>query len=111
MVMVASLGAPLERNARARNRCTRHIALLPSATGQSESLANVPGLPLKSMSLRPFGLELAGRLQLTLITSSEGENDMHNLAQDLRFGVRQMLKAPGFAIATILTIALGIGAT
>lgn len=36
---------------------------------------------------------------------------MHNLAQDLRFGVRQMLKAPGFAIATILTIALGIGAT
>jgi predicted permease len=36
---------------------------------------------------------------------------MHNLLQDLRFGIRQMLKAPGFAIATILTIALGIGAT
>jgi predicted permease len=36
---------------------------------------------------------------------------MHKLQQDLRFGIRQMLKAPGFAIATILTIALGIGAT
>jgi predicted permease len=36
---------------------------------------------------------------------------MPNLQQDLRFGIRQMLKAPGFAVATILTIALGIGAT
>ena len=36
---------------------------------------------------------------------------MRKLQQDLRFGIRQMLKAPGFAIATILTIALGIGAT
>lgn len=36
---------------------------------------------------------------------------MGTLLQDLRFGVRQMMKAPGFATATILTIALGIGAT
>jgi len=36
---------------------------------------------------------------------------MGNLQQDLRFGIRQMAKAPRFAIATILTIALGIGAT
>ena len=36
---------------------------------------------------------------------------MRNLQQDLRFGMRQMMKAPGFAVATILTIALGIGAT
>ena len=36
---------------------------------------------------------------------------MHNVLQDLRFGIRQMVKAPGFAVATILTIALGIGAT
>ncbi|HEX4311572.1 MAG TPA: ABC transporter permease [Acidobacteriaceae bacterium] len=37
-------------------------------------------------------------------------NGLERLAQDVRFGTRQVLRAPGFAVVAILTLALGIGA-
>jgi putative ABC transport system permease protein len=42
---------------------------------------------------------------------ARGVNLVESLVQDLRYGVGNMLRTPGFTAITVLTLALGIGAT
>jgi predicted permease len=52
---------------------------------------------------------IAGLCRLTWKDGLE-EIDMSGFINDLRFGLRQLVKRPGFAATAILTLALGIGA-
>src|SRR5215469_9702786 len=67
--------------------------------------------------MSPEQARRAARIKLGNVTNIMGEMERQNsfgwletLWQDVRFGLRLVLKQPGFALLSLTTLALGIGA-
>src|SRR5258708_30576485 len=67
--------------------------------------------------LSPHEAQRAARIEMGSIetvkhkvSSATWESAAESIAHDIHYGVRQLLRSPGFSVVAFLTLALGIGA-
>jgi len=60
--------------------------------------------------IRSIGTALRGEITYARPTERKGDA-METIIRDLRFGLRMLVKTPGFTAVSLITLALGIGAT
>jgi hypothetical protein len=95
----------------------RRDQLSRALDAELESHVDALARDLTHNGLSPADARMAARRQLgntTVIRESSrdawGFPRLENVLQDIRYGVRGLLHAPGFTLTVILTLGLGIGA-
>ena len=93
--------------ARVQNEMETELAFHVEAQAEELERSGVP----RAEALRRARLEFGG-MEGTKeeCLEARGASFLDNLIQDLRYGVRTTLRAPGFAVLAVLALALGIGA-